>query len=271
MEKNTLAVPFAIVVSALIIAGAIFFVSRDTSNTPPPDGNSTTFTEPTELTESDHVLGNPNAEVVYIEYSDFECPFCKLFHETMNNLLDEFGSTGDVAWAFRHFPLPIQGHENGPKIAEGSECATELGGNEAFWAYSNAIFAQDVANIPTSLTVPAEIAKTIDLDVTAFTECVDSGKYQEKVAYNFADARDSGGNGTPYTVALLQAPLTEAQQSDIRLLANQLQIPANLITYSENTTAIAFSGNLPLTFMRAVTQILLGIPVDDGTTTPQAE
>ena len=265
MEKNTLAVPLAIVVSAVIIAGAIFFVTRGPS-TQPGEESTGSFTQPEAISESDHILGNPNSELVYIEYSDFECPFCSLFHETMNALITEFGTSGRVAWTYRHFPLPIQGHQNAPKIAEGSECAAELGGNDAFWAYTNGIFEQDVQNVATPLSVIPEVAEEVGLDVTAFTQCLDSGKYESKVRAQFDDARDAGGNGTPYTIALLEEKVTEGQKSDIQLLANQLRVPLNLITFAEDETAVALSGNLPLSFMRAFTQILLGLPVGDDAT-----
>ena len=53
----------------------------------------------------DHILGNPDAPVKLIEFSDFECPFCKRFHPTMKRLMDEYGEDGRVAWVYRHFPL----------------------------------------------------------------------------------------------------------------------------------------------------------------------
>jgi protein-disulfide isomerase len=88
------------------------------------------------VTEKDHITGNPQADVVLIEYSDTECPFCKRFHETMIQVMAEYGASGKVAWVYRHFPLDAL-HSKARHEAEATECATELGGNEKFWAYLN--------------------------------------------------------------------------------------------------------------------------------------
>ncbi|MCI0542492.1 thioredoxin domain-containing protein [bacterium] len=84
----------------------------------------------------EHILGNPNAEIFIIEYSDLECPFCKRFHETMKQAMEQYGKDGQVAWVYRHFPLDAI-HNKARKEAEATECAGELGGNDMFWKYTN--------------------------------------------------------------------------------------------------------------------------------------
>ncbi len=88
------------------------------------------------VTEKDHVFGNRGAELMIVEYSDPECPFCKRFHETMAQVMSEYGKQGKVAWVYRHFPLDAI-HSKARKEAEAMECAGELGGNDKFWAYLN--------------------------------------------------------------------------------------------------------------------------------------
>lgn len=88
------------------------------------------------VTEKDHIAGNPNAELLIVEYSDPECPFCKRFHETMMQVMNEYGKTDKVAWVYRHFPLDSI-HSKARKEAEAIECAGELGGNDKFWEYLN--------------------------------------------------------------------------------------------------------------------------------------
>ncbi len=88
------------------------------------------------VTEKDHISGNPGAELLIIEYSDPECPFCKKFHETMTQAMNEYGKSGKVAWVYRHFPLDSI-HSRARREAEAIECAGELGGNDKFWAYLN--------------------------------------------------------------------------------------------------------------------------------------
>lgn len=85
-------------------------------------------------------LGEEENSVYVIEYSDLECPFCKRFHEAMLEVMKEFDTRGqEVTWIYRHFPLD-QIHSQARKEAEATECAAELGGNEAFWNYTNKLF-----------------------------------------------------------------------------------------------------------------------------------
>ncbi|MEK7118005.1 MAG: thioredoxin domain-containing protein [Patescibacteria group bacterium] len=98
-----------------------------------------------ELRPEDHVLGNTNADVLMVEYSDPECPFCKRFHETMHQVVDHYGKNGNVAWVYRHYPID-QLHSKARKEAEAMECASEQGGNDAFWKYADKLFEVTPSN-----------------------------------------------------------------------------------------------------------------------------
>lgn len=100
--KNNNLIPVAIIVAGLLVAGAVMFSGqggdRVATNTEPnqpaqvqptPTG-STDDVNP--VTAEDHIKGNPNAPVKIVEYSYFECPFCKRFHVTMNQVMDEYGA-----------------------------------------------------------------------------------------------------------------------------------------------------------------------------------
>jgi protein-disulfide isomerase len=82
----------------------------------------------------DHILGNPNAQVVLIEYSDFECPYCKKFQATLNKIVTE--SNGNVSWVYRHWPI----HQNSFEKLAAAECVAKIKGNDAFWKYSELLF-----------------------------------------------------------------------------------------------------------------------------------
>jgi len=216
---NKLSVPISIVIAGLIIAGAVFYTSRSGSN--PPSGGSDLGQgdiSMREISESDHILGNPNAQLVIVEYSDFECPFCKTFHNTMHEVIDKYGADGEVAWVFRHFPL-VQLHSKAPKEAEATECAAELGGNEAFWAYADKLFEVTPSNNGLDLSLLPTLAAEIGLDSNAFQTCLDSGKYASKVQKDYDDARKAGGTGTPYSVIVArtgqQVPINGAQSFSV--------------------------------------------------------
>ncbi len=89
------------------------------------------------VSPSEHILGNIDAKIIIVEYSDLDCPFCKTFHNTMHQVVEK--SNGDVAWVYRHYPIP-QLHPNAFKKAEETECAWEQKGNDAFWKYTDRLF-----------------------------------------------------------------------------------------------------------------------------------
>ena len=143
----------------------------------------------------DHIFGNPNAPVSLIEYSDFECPFCKRFHSTARDLIDLYA--GRVNWVYRHFPLGMH-NPGAQKQAEASECVNQLGGNDAFWKYTNAIYARTQSNgngFPLAQLVP--LGKEVGVDENQLKECVDSGKYASRVLEDFNEGVQIGITGTP--------------------------------------------------------------------------
>ena len=148
----------------------------------------------------DHIYGNPNAELSLIEYSDFECPFCKRSHPTARKAVDEYG--GRVNWVYRHYPLGFHNPE-AQKEAEASECAAHLGGNESFWRYTDTLYLRTRSNgkgLPMSGLVP--LAGELGLDEAAFKNCLDSGKFTKRVTEDFAEGQSIGITGTPGNVLL---------------------------------------------------------------------
>ena len=96
--------------------------------------------------EGDHIVGNPNAPILVIEYSDLECPYCKRFGATMKEVVAE--SNGNVAWIYRHWVV----HPTALPKTAASECVSKLKGSEAFWKYIDLVFGlmkteEDVAGI----------------------------------------------------------------------------------------------------------------------------
>lgn len=144
--------------------------------------------------DKDHIRGSLDAQVFLIEYTDLECPFCKSFHPTAQQALDEYGDK--IAWVYRHFPLDSL-HPKADKEAEASECAFEQGGNNAFWKYVDKIYEVTPSNNGLDLTKLPNYAGQIGLNSTKFKTCLDSGKYAEKVESHYQSGLTAGVTGTP--------------------------------------------------------------------------
>ncbi len=203
-EGNKLSVPAAIVLAGLFIAVAVFFSRGGTGPSANlPGGQNAPQKDVTikPVTSADHILGNPDAPVVIVEYSDLECPFCKTFHTTLHQIMGEYGDGGRVAWVYRHFPL-TQLHSKAVQEAEATECAAELGGNAGFWKFTDALFEATPSNNGLDLAQLPVIAKQVGLNVDAFSSCLSSGKYTSKVNQAYQDALATGGTGTPYSVVV---------------------------------------------------------------------
>ncbi len=196
-EQNKFLVPLAIVVAGALISAAIYF-----GGSKAPSSVVDNSETPKEITVpgvrgSDHIQGSASAPVVVIEYSDSECPFCKAFHSTMKNIVTSYG--GQVAWVYRHFPI-AQLHSKAIKEAEAAECATELGGPQSFWDFTDKVFEATNSNNSLDLAELPEIAFAIGLDKTAFSACLDSGKYNKAILASVEEAVKIGARGTPYSV-----------------------------------------------------------------------
>mgnify|MGYP001571372552 CR=1 FL=1 len=168
-----------------------------------PDDKNTPTPQPYDLipavTNKDHIRGNINAKILLVEYSDLECPFCKKFHQTMKQVLKEYGDK--VAWVYRHYPLPF--HANAQKEAEASECAADQGGNITFWNYIDEILDRTTSNgkgFPLNKLVP--LAEELGLDGKKFKTCLDNSTYAQKVKKGIEDAEKGGKLGTPTTIII---------------------------------------------------------------------
>lgn len=207
-QSGNLSIPLAIFVAGIIIVGAIFSRERENSvNEMPQVKSEAEKAEGLErmnpVSGEDHIFGNPDAPVKIVEYSDFECPACKLFQTIMMRVMDDYnyGKSGKVAWVYRHFPIDLLHPLNARKEAIASECAAELGGNESFWKFANRLFELSLSDDETDIkTVLPQVAREIGLDETKFFSCIESGKYEARVQKDISNAEAAGGRGTPWSI-----------------------------------------------------------------------
>lgn len=164
-----------------------------------------------QVTDDDWYKGAEDAPITIVEYSDTECPFCKRFHDTMNQVIENYGDS--VKWVYRHAPLDSL-HRKARKEALALECAGDVGGNDGFWAYTDELFRVTPSNDGLADSQLFTIAETAGLNVSKFTDCVESEKFAVDVQADLDDAQKAGLRGTPYSVMIVgdqKIPISGAQ------------------------------------------------------------
>tara|TARA_B100000745_G_scaffold300564_1_gene255324 strand:- start:9678 stop:10391 length:714 start_codon:yes stop_codon:yes gene_type:complete len=204
VSKGNYAIPASIVIAGAFIALAIFFTAGKNAVQPAPSQplavDTTDRINP--VTAEDHIRGSIDAQVFVVEYSDFECPFCKRFHPTMKQVMEAYDAD-EVAWVYRQFPLDSLHPVKARREAITSECVAELGGNDAFWQFTDRFFEVTPSNNQTDLDVVLpEIIAEIGLSQEAVDECVASGRYDQHVQDDVDNAFATGGQGTPWSVII---------------------------------------------------------------------
>lgn len=207
-------IPLSIIVAGVFVASALYFGNTNSntqlaantgSNQPvaqaPKPAGSTDAVRP--VTSEDHIKGDINAPIKIVEYSDFECPFCQRLHDTMNQVMDKYGDSGEVAWVYRQSPIEQLHPVKAQAVAVASECAAEQGGNEAFWKFTDGYFDVALMNNRTDIeTVIPQLVQEIGLDQNAFQTCVESGKYDGHIQADMANGFETGGRGTPWSIMI---------------------------------------------------------------------
>lgn len=260
--KTNYSTPIAIVIAGVIIALAMYFSNGQTGNNPVsiklPQAPSLNQIKP--ITADSHILGNPDADIIVIEYSDTECPFCQRFQITMQSVINSYGNEGKVAWAYRHFPLDLL-HKKSRKEAEATECVNELGGNNAFWKMLDTIYAKTPTNDGLDPIKLTEFAEEAGVDITKFDACLASGKYASAVEADYQDGVKAGAQGTPYSVMVFKKAISSdvKDKVDEYVIANRLydQNGKPLIYASADNTKMVVNGALSFEIMKSVIDIIL--------------
>ncbi len=148
--------------------------------------------------DDDPILGDKNAPVTIIEFSDYECPFCKRhFDETLPQLKEKYVDTGKVKIVFRDLPLPFH-DPMATKEAVAANCARKQGGDAKYFQYHDEIFKRTKSNgnglSETDLTT---IATSIGLNIDSFNSCLTDQAQNDEVKKDLADAGKAGASGTP--------------------------------------------------------------------------
>ena len=153
---------------------------------------------PQPLNDADHVLGSRNSRLLFIVYSDLECPYCKQFHPTAKQILEEHKD--NLAFVYRHFPLDI--HPKARKEAEATECAQDLGSPSDFWKFVDKIFEVTPSNNGLNPDELPKLAVQIGLNENKFKECLSTGKFTQKIADDYDQGVQAGVSATPSSVII---------------------------------------------------------------------
>lgn len=212
VQVKDLLIPVAIVVAGVAIGLGLYFGGSindagtakqvGVTDQPPAEVAADTTSKIDPVTEADHIRGNLNAPVKFVEYSDFECPFCKRQHETLLSVVEKLGPD-KVAWVYRQFPLEQLHPVKAMAASMASECVAELGGNDAFWLFTDRYFEETLTNNRTDVEtlIPKLVAET-GVNKQAFTTCFESEKHKAAIEADIADAVETGGRGTPWSVII---------------------------------------------------------------------
>lgn len=207
-DKNKLLVPIAIVIAGALIGLGVYFSNKGIGGVPDA-GNQRQGAEsskaPTnsELLKGAVTVGDPHAKVVMVEFADFQCPFCgKFFKESSSKIIDSYVKTGKVLFAYQDFAFL------GPEsvdAAVAAHCANDQG---KFTLYHDALYnhiwdnyyakEKNGENVGAfSKDTLKKIARDLNLDSSAFGQCLDSAKYATLVEEATRQGRAFGVTGTP--------------------------------------------------------------------------
>ena len=255
--QNKLTIPIAIIVAGALIGGAVVY----THNPPVAKTDATAQTahktvNMKPVTSADHILGNPDAKVLAVEYSDTECPFCKTFATTLEKIIDTYGKDGTVAWVYRQYPI-VGLHPRSPKEAEATECVNQLAGNDIFWKYLENIYAVTESNNKLDPAQLPILAASFGVDQKAFQSCLDSDTYTAKIQSAVNDALAIGARGTPFTVLLSKNPLSDTTAKQVSDMFTAAALQYNVASpdqlgYVTADKKVVLSGALPYEFIQQI-------------------
>lgn len=206
LDKNKLILSLSIVVAAVLISGSILYANGMLGN-----GNGAAIggggpdaggqpAGPVDVSEDDDpVLGDKDAKVTIIEFSDFQCPFCRSFFvNTLPQIKRDYIDTGKAKLVYRDFPLTAI-HPAAEPSAQAAQCAND---QNKFWEFHDKIFEEQqklnaTGTVQFSAVELKKWAGEVGLNTSTFNSCLDSGKYKDEVAKDAADGVNAGVTGTP--------------------------------------------------------------------------
>jgi len=152
--------------------------------------------------DDDAVMGDKYAPILMVEFSDYQCPFCrKFYNETLPQIKENYIDTGLVKFVYRDLPLISLGHTDATPAANAAECARDQEGDDMYFAYHDLIFEGQNELGNGTVAIPEEslyaYAEELGLDIDEFTSCQENLDFEDEIAEDTAVARSIGIGGTP--------------------------------------------------------------------------
>ncbi len=201
-----LLIPISIVIAGMAIGAGLYLSGGPAAQPVAPGAANPVAQAPVDntgkvnpVTADEHIKGSPDAAVTIVEYSDFDCPFCSRFHDVMNQVVEKYDN---VAWVYRQFPLE-QLHPQAPAVAVASECVAKVGGNDAFWKFTDSYFKARGAGDATAhdVLVPRLVSEA-GVSFAEFNTCFEGGEMLPDVQADMDNAVETGGRGTPWSIII---------------------------------------------------------------------
>lgn len=170
------------------------------------NGASTVITpKPSPVTSADYTEGPENASVKIVTYTDLDCPFCKIFSDTLTTILSKYPG---VSITYRHFPI-VQLHPNAKELAIAAECVGSIAGDTAFWSFTNSLFASRTVNDKTDMSIIPPLAAKWGVSTTALARCRTSDAARIAVEADIKDGVQAGVQGTPASFVIKGSEIGE--------------------------------------------------------------
>ena len=272
MENRTspLNLSSSIIIAGAIIAIAIIYVKKPVTTTLPSKNTEEVVRKVnlSPVSSKDNVMGNPNARIKIVEYSDPSCPFCKTFNATMHQIMEKYEKTGNVAWIYRSLPLDAPDgngnvlHKNARRESQAIECAGIVGGQQNFWSYQKKLY-----EITPSVTASSPegmdqkqltlIAKDLGIDLIDFGQCIDSQNAISKVSEQELSGINAGVTGTPTSFFVLDKSINPTTVTYIKNALIQYRIPEDLLYVTDDGKMISMSGAMPSAMVTGLIESLL--------------
>ena len=200
LKNNQILIPASIIAAGAIIAASIMYVggidlggkTDAKKETPSPEASESDAL--LGVMDGDQVLGSPDAPVTFVEFGDFQCPFCERFYQTTEKeLIEKYVKTGQVKFIWRDFAFLGQESYD---AAVAARCAGEQG---KFWEYHNYLFENQRGENQGGFSMInlKNFARALNLDTGRFNSCLDSQKYISAVEKETELGRQLGVDGTP--------------------------------------------------------------------------